>query len=891
VLFEASSGGGTLFVKDSANGFPVGNVSDLAGGPGLGTQLTVNSSRNATLLLEVNGVTPDTTRFRFLIHTVNRAPESRSARFALGDTVTGESIDDIPDVDDFFAGGMAGKYITGWVEPLGPVTGNSLLSIQISDPTSTLFSSTYGVVGQTVRQLFAFGRLAFNIDYRFTIPAPRTSNLQYTGPYRFHVYEINPAPESAGAAISANSIVSEAIDIGGDFDDFQFPANAGDEFNVFLQSSAARPTSASIVGSIQGGTTASTMAVDTGMFQHATGRFKVLKDTTYGIHVSSQYVSDAVGPYRLYLYRVNRAPESIPAAVTPGDTISGESIDLPGDVDEFTVSGTAGQQFNIFVQTTIQGGQALTMAVRTPGNQVLVGAESYGPGLDLLLQSTGRFTLPETGTYRLTFDGAAGPYRFFVYPINPQPETHAAAIAFRDSIEDESLDVPGDIDQFTFSAPDSNGVTLFLEGAGLGSVEMSVFRAGTGQQIPIDGYYNRFAVGTGSYVLRVQSPGYPGVGAGPYRLWMYPSKPTPETANANLAIGDTIESEQLDPPADVDVFHFDGVKGQHVNVAFQGTSAPTSNGGYTALLYEPSNIMGWVSTPTSSPSLGAQQTTRLDLPATGRYTIGIQGGSSPTQRIEHGPYRLALTAVDTMPEQVGAALVPGDSVTTEQIDTPGDWDQFTVTALPGEDLGLVFQSSGSVNFPMIRASNPVTGDSLARTVGQFVRFAGPFRVPSGGQVNVAVYELARHFYECYDATCGGVFGFTGSYQFKVIRVNRAPETASPTYTLGDTARDAIDVGDIDEFNASATPGGVLTAYLRVTAPPVPSGSGLTLEIIDPATGDILAGQGVQVFGQSQLYPVGSFSVPAGGQFLIRVRGSCTFGDDIITAPYEIQVKP
>jgi hypothetical protein len=271
--------------------------------------------------------------------------------------------------------------------------------------------------------------------------------------------------------------------------------------------------------------------------------------------------------------------------------------------------------------------------------------------------------------------------------------------------------------------------------------------------------------------------------------------------------------------------------------------------------------------------------------------IRIQGGSSPTQRIEHGPYRFALTAVDTMPEQTGTVLVPGDSVTTESIDTPGDWDQFTVTATPGEELGLVFTSSGTISFPWITASNPTTGDSLAKTVGQFLRFAGPFRTPSGGQARVAVYEPAWRFYECYNATCGNVFTFTGSYRFNVIRVNRAPENTSATYAIGDTARDAIDVGDIDEYNTTASANALLTAYIRLTAPPAPSGKGLTLEIINPVTGDTLAGKGVQVFGQSQLVPVGSFYVPSGGNFLIRVRGSGTFGDDIITAPYEMVVKP
>jgi hypothetical protein len=272
--------------------------------------------------------------------------------------------------------------------------------------------------------------------------------------------------------------------------------------------------------------------------------------------------------------------------------------------------------------------------------------------------------------------------------------------------------------------------------------------------------------------------------------------------------------------------------------------------------------------------------------------IRIQGGSSPTQQIEHGPYRFALTALDTMPEQAVPALVPGDSVTTEQIDTPGDWDQFTITAAPGADLGLIFQSSATVSYPLIVAFNPATGDTIARTVGQFVRFAGPFPVPSNGQVVVAVYEPPSRFYECYDATCGGVFRFTGGYRFNVIRVNRPPENVSATYTVGDTVRgEAIDTGDVDEFTSSATPGTWLTAYLRVTAQPIPAGHGLTLEIIDPATGDTLAGKGTEVFGQSQLFSVGSFTVPPSGNFLIRVRGSGFFGDEIITAPYEMSVKP
>ena len=895
MFFEATTGGGSVFVRDSITNTQLAFVSDVAGGPGLATQVSTNFRHAGTLLLEVFGVAPDTTRYRFYIYPVNRSPESRAARFTIGDTVSGESIDAIPDVDDFVAAGRAGQYLAGWIEPLGPPTANTLLYMDVVDSSSNglMINRTFGVIGQTPRSLFSAGPHGSAADYRFTVPAPRGSNVQYTGPYRFYAYEIDPKPESANGSLAANSVVSEAMDIGGDIDDFTLPVTAGSEFNLFVQSSAVRPVTASVVTSIQGGGVASagSTAADTGMFEHATGRFKVLADTTLWIRVRGQLVSDAVGAYRLYLYRINRAPESLPGVVTPGDTISGESIDLPGDIDEFTFSGTVGQQFNIFVQTAVQGPQGISMTLRDPDNQVLKTAQSFGPASDLLLQSTGRVALPKTGTYRLTFDGVAGPYRFFIYPINPQPETHAAAIAFRDSVENESIDVPGDIDEFTFSVTQSTGAALFYEANA--AIEVSITNSGTGTQTPIDSYYRTFTVSPGSYILRFQSPADPGVGVGSYRVWMYPSQPTPETRSENVAIGDTIDGEQIDPPADVDVFYFNGTKGQHVNFALQGTSAPTANAGYTALLYQPNNLMGWVSTPTSSPSLGSQQTTRLDLPATGRYMIRIQGGSSPTQRVEHGPYRFALTAVDTLPEHTGTAVVPGDSVTNERIDTPGDLDQFTLSGTAGEELGLVFQSSGTNAFPLIVASNPLTGDSLARTVGQFVRFAGPFRVPTGGQARIEVFEPASHFYECYDATCGNVYRFIGSYRFSVIHVNRAPESASATYVIGDTARDSIGVGDIDEFNATAPAGTVLTAYLRLTAPPVNSGNGagLTLEIINPVTGDTLAGKGWQIFGQTQLYPVGSFSVPAGGHFLIRVRGSGTFGDDIITAPYEMQVKP
>jgi len=115
---------------------------------------------------------------------------------------------------------------------------------------------------------------------------------------------------------------------------------------------------------------------------------------------------------------------------------------------------------------------------------------------------------------------------------------------------------------------------------------------------------------------------------------------------------------------------------------------------------------------------------------------------------------------------------------------------------------------------------------------------------------------------------------------------------SASYTIGGTVRgEAImPIGELDEFTATGVGGETLSVYLHLTAPPVgEQDHGLTLEIIDPATGDTPAGKGVQIFGQSFVLE-GSFIVPPNGHFLIRVRGTGAFGEDITTAAYEFFLK-
>jgi hypothetical protein len=146
--------------------------------------------------------------------------------------------------------------------------------------------------------------------------------------------------------------------------------------------------------------------------------------------------------------------------------------------------------------------------------------------------------------------------------------------------------------------------------------------------------------------------------------------------------------------------------------------------------------------------------------------------------------------------------------------------------------------------------------------------------------------------ECYDA-CGWVYQYTGAYQFNIVSINRAPETRSAVYLTGDTVRgEAIDPsGDIDDFTAHTVAGLGLTPHFRLTADPV-NGTGLMLEVIDPATGSTLSGSNT-VFTRANagFEALPPFTVPPGGNYIIRVRGSGIFGDEFATAPYEFVVKP
>jgi len=254
--------------------------------------------------------------------------------------------------------------------------------------------------------------------------------------------------------------------------------------------------------------------------------------------------------------------------------------------------------------------------------------------------------------------------------------------------------------------------------------------------------------------------------------------------------------------------------------------------------------------------------------------VTVSSGHGGRLLEEVGPYRFAVVSVPASPETAPAALVPGDSVTSERMDNDEDVDEFILTGSPAQELA-VFLFSGETQALTVVVYDTTSGAIIDGTPS-FVALesTGRFRLPASGVAGIRVYsprpcppELIAEFFGC------GTAQALGSYVLKTAAINRAPESAPPAIVVGDTVEgEAIDPrGDVDEFTVSGAQGQHLTAYFQT-----PQGSGypgVVLRVIDGSGAVLGFVSSLNATPALEDQSTGSIELPYTGAYTVRVEGA------------------
>ena len=599
---------------------------------------------------------------------------------ALGDTING-SIQSPGEVDEVGFAGTAGQEVAAFLQTLTGGWTNTLQLCLVADAgtvNEVSLGCTQSIGTDTSLWGQSTGRLVLPRTTTYTARVGGISGG--TGPYRFQVFPINRAPEIRAQALVLNDTIDgEAIGPPGDIDEFSFAGTAGQEVAAFVQTltggwtntlQACLVADAGTLNELSLGC-AQSIGTDTSLWGQSTGRFVLPRTTTYTVRVQGLRSALDRGPYRMMAYLVNRAPEIRAQALVLNDTIDGEAIGPPGDIDEFSFAGTAGQEMAAFVQTLTGGWtntlQACLVADAGTLNELSLGcAQSIGTDTSLWGQSTGRFVLPRTTTYTVRVQGLRsaldrGPYRMMAYLVNRAPEIRAQALVLNDTIDGEAIGPPGDIDEFSFAGTAGQEVAAFVQtltGGWTNTLQaclvadagtLNELSLGCAQSIGTDTSLwgqstGRFVLPrTTTYTVRVQGL-RSALDRGPYRMMAYLVNRAPEIRAQALVLNDTIDGEAIAPPGDVDEFTFADTAGQVVEVLFQALTGAYSNQLELDLVANagtPSEQRLGLSVISNSgnTSLEGQTTGLVTLPYTGTYVVRVMGADS---RQGQGAYRFRV---------------------------------------------------------------------------------------------------------------------------------------------------------------------------------------------------------------------------------------------------------
>ena len=752
-----------------------------------------------------------------------------------------------------------------------------LLRLEVRDSTGRLVATTSDGHNTTAPERRVTAVIPGS-QYRYHVDV---SMVNGTSPsdYEIRVVVASRAPEHVPTAIRVGTIVSgEDIEHAYDVDSFTVSVDHDQIVDLYLRKTTRNdaivvatvisPPPGYFLGNMSAG------PADTVLGGIGSGRLTLGAGGQYFIVVYGQNADTARTPYELLLQPIDTAPEAAPAALAAGDTVH-EAIDYLGDVDKFTLTGTPGTKYNLFVDAQGSAPHQVTATVAFGSwDDPTVTANAGGA---LGASATGVFTLPAAGTAKIRVEdgwgteaGHVGPYRLFVYPIDTRVEGGSASLGL-DETTSSRIDMFGDVDEFTLTVPHDTVVNVVVRGVSatahpIAFTLLDARDSVIGRREPGPGSYpyidgdsagmGSMLLAAGTYKMRVAGIFSDASGrayAGPYQILPRTVNTGPETRSATIAPGDTVRGESIDPAGDIDRYRMALAAGDSVYFGIEPVAA-------TYLV----NI--------------ALSTSRWDFPDRlfvaphdGDYYITVSGSQGGINLAERVPYGLHLVHAGLAPEDRPAAFALGDTVRSK-IDITGEADEFLTSAPAGATLTGAFTWAGS-GPPYVWAVfiDPTTGvhlDSALAVHGN----VGDVTVPASGALRVRIVGLPP---------CGGYvpcldLGPTGPYSFALHVLNRGPEAGSAQYVVGDTVSETIEPADIDEYRFDGTAGDTVSVYFQIPTE-VATYDGLRISLIDLTTGATL-GSLTNIYGGARLEDVGipNLVLPSTGSFQIRVQGVAEF---------------
>ncbi|HKN65176.1 MAG TPA: hypothetical protein VJW73_02810 [Gemmatimonadaceae bacterium] len=560
-----------------------------------------------------------------------------------------------------------------------------------------------------------------------------------------------------------------------------------------------------------------------------------------------------------------------------------------GDTVAYRLNVKAGQLFVVFVDAL---DSAIVIQVVDSHGVLLGSGNSTGPRATGASFEWTPITASSDGTdtVRVTTSRASGGGRYVLRPtlIVTTPEHVPAAYVPNDTIANEALDNPADVDDFTFTGAAGQVVNLFLQNRGTpqsavaaelydddqpvtppGSSPLPVARvafASPGSDLEA-GASGRYTLrSSGHYRIRIHSAITVRLdsSAVPYRFQLYVIDTLPEHASPQLMPGDTI-TESIDHVGDIDSYIINAPPGTLLNL-FVAPALPGPNTIFATVRNASSSayLANFFVNP-GAPLLDSPSG-RFLVPASGTVSVHIEEGS--TGALYRGSYRLFVYPVDLAPETGSSMLELGAAPVTGAIDQYGDVDEYSFTV--DHQAVVALRTNKALSYPgelRYRVISDATGYDVMNTL------------------DYDRAELSAGSYRLRIDPGTAQSSYRGPYQFVLASLDTLPENAPATIGANQTisVESSAWPDDIDRFVFTATAADtILFTFTRSPNEPTWDQSFWVTELA--------TGQRTTANVAGDVAQVARIDMTPGAQYQLHVEGANTTWQPGTSAAYTLSAQ-